>query len=368
MKRFRHVKSARAFRPSVRIVLAAGMTAFGFHAFAAPLSGTAVMQRENVSALRSSGQALPSGRLLHQVALVNPPDRECVRHYEKRVRMSPQEFFRKYGATGQVDCPLEHRRDSESLSTGNFTCAENVITMPLHVFVAKDGSIRARPQRCTITLVDRNGKRTAPIPLSSRMIAEKDIFKISKQERKELMEDPNTDWAVVQTRRKAESITPYQVFDRNPLVASHLAIRELISLSAPQERSCPTISVGCKIHTTNNPHDTTARPRGVFTDCDTMEGASGGADLQEIGGRMTIVSIHTGDYFPGMDTGGKRRWFREEVRNDFSEANGTHSIVVERDFLKALVKMCGAEKIAHLPADYPYDETTYSEPPTIGHK
>jgi hypothetical protein len=372
MKRFRHLKSARVFRSSVRIVLAAGMAAFGLPAFAVPSSGTAVMQRENVSVLRSSGQALPSEVLLHRVSLVNPPDRECVRHYEKRVRMSPRTFFRKYGATGETDCPNHLKPGHITAGTGSFVCSNDVIALTLHNFVDfNTGGIISKPSQCTIIIKKPNGKQES-IRLTDDFIGGADIFRkgLSDAQRKALIKDVGADWAVVRTARRASGVIPYQVFDENPVVKTDMADKDLIAVSGSQtDMDCSTISIGCRIRNAYNPSDLPKNwPRGILSDCDSNDGASGGPDLQKIGGKMTLVAIHS----ESDDPAGKHaeiKWYRNESANDYKAVrNSTHSVVVERDFLKALTKMCGAENIAHLPSGNPYDETTDSEPPTIGHK
>jgi hypothetical protein len=360
MKRFRYLKSAKALRLNVRIVLAAGMAAFGLPAFAAPSSGLIAHSPE------------PFRHLLHKVALVNPPDRECVRHYEKRVRMSPRTLFRKYGATGRVTCPNHQKPGWQHSGTGSFVCSNDVIATALHVFVDFDtGEIISKPSQCTITITKPNG-RQKHMHLTDDFIGGADIFKngLSDGQRKALLIDTDQDWAVVRTARKASTVSPYQVFDENPLVRTDMGDKHLTSVAGPQaDTDCNTISVGCRIRNAYNPSDLPKNwPRGILSDCDTNYGASGGADLQEIGGKMTLVAIHSESENPG----GKHatiEWYKNDSANDYKALhNSTHSVIVERDFLKAITKMCGAENIAHLPADNPYDGTTDSEPPTIGHK
>jgi hypothetical protein len=83
---------------------------------------------------------------------------------------------------------------------------------------------------------------------------------------------------------------------------------------------------------------------------------------------MTLIGIHSKNDDPG-GRDGPIEWYADAYMNDYrAHHNDTRTILVERDFLKAITKMCGAENIAHLPAGNPYDETTDSEPPTIGHK
>jgi hypothetical protein len=373
MMTFQEAISAGTLRRCGELVaVAAVATVVGFEAYAAPPSVTP----PTVKPAAAHQSALPAvsirtASLLRKVAFVNPPDRECVKHYEKRVRMSPQAFFQKYGATGTLHCPYRGTSGKTTFASANFVCADNVLALHMHSFIDADsGKIIAYPAECTVTLTGHDGKRMKPIHLTNDVIGDIDIFDkhLTDATREEVLEDPNVDWAVVRTREKAKGVTPYTVFDRNPLVASELADRQLISISAPQEQSCRTISVGCGIRTTNNPRVTEERPRGVFTDCDTGYGASGGADLQEIDGKMVLVGVHTADNHSGGENA-PMEWRKDSSKNDFNpQKNATHSVVVERDFLKAIAKMCGSENIAHLPPGNPYDETTDSEPPTIGHK
>jgi hypothetical protein len=322
------------------------------------------------------GSSGNSPLFLHRVSLVNPPDRECVRHYEKRVGMSPRTFFRKYGATGQIQCPSKESPRVTDVSTGNFACGSDVVVTALHTFVDYDtGKIRHRPDECRIVLTGPDGRKMKPIPLTDEMIGGVDIFRegLTDAERKQMLDShPMMDWAVVRTKRHAH-ITPYTVFDKNALVESGGDNLRLISASGPQadmqDYGCRTISVYCSAvdaYAPNNVPDTW--PREVLTDCDINHGASGGADLQKVAGRMTLIGIHSEDDSPG-GRGSTPGWYEDIPENNYkAHHNDSRTILVERDFLKALTRMCGAENIAHLPAGNPYDETTDSEPPTIGHR
>lgn len=336
-----------------------------------PGTNNAQIDSATIRCLSHNGQAQPFQDLVHKVALVDKPDRECAEHYQKRVGMSKEEYFKKYGATGNLHCPYHRKKHSVSDASANFTCANNVLALHMHSFIDPDtGEIISDPSECTVTLTGPDGKPMKPIHLTNDIIGDINLFDkhLSNAKRKELLEDPNVDWAVVRTKTNANGVTPYTVLDRNPLVTSQLANRQLISISAPQEMSCRTISVGCQIRTTNNPRITEKRPRGIFTDCDTGYGASGGADLQEINGKMVLVSIHTADNHPGAENS-PIKWLSDSSKNEFNpQKNATHSVVVERDFQNAIAKMCGQQNLDHLESDNPYDASSYSEPPTIGSK
>jgi hypothetical protein len=326
------------------------------------------------SASAGRSEPVPLTSLVRKIAFVDEPDQECVAHYQKRLQnqLSKDDVFRKYGATGTLRCPYigpDRKKGDIIEATANYTCADDVLTTNLHNFVDfKTGTLLARPSQCSITVYGPHGKKVQPVKLRS-FVGGIDIFKkgLTNAERKELLKDANSDWAVLKTGTHATDVIPYVVYDTNPIVAANLANIKIISASGPQNgMNCPSVSVYCPILASFPPGKIT-RPRGLRTSCDFNHGASGGADLQEIGGQMVMVAIHGEADQPNGN--GDAVWYKDASKNRFQAGvNDSVSVLLERDFFDAVKNACGADHIAHLPPGDPYDETTDSEPPTIGHK
>jgi hypothetical protein len=312
--------------------------------------------------------------IVQKIAFVDKPDQECVAHYQKRLQsqLSRDDVFRKYGATGTLRCLYigpHHKKGQFIEATANYTCADDVLTTNLHNFVDfHSGALLARPSQCSMVVYGLNGEEERPVKPQS-FVGGIDVFRkgLTNAERKKLLTDANTDWAVLKTGTHATDVTPYVVYDTNPIVATNLANRKIISASAPESgMQCESVSVYCSIQTSYPPQQIT-RPRGLETDCDFNHGASGGADLQKIDGRMAMVGVHGEGDQPNGDENAV--WYKDPSKNKFKPwVNASASVLLERDFLDAVKQACGADHIAHLPSGDPYDETTDSEPPTIGHK
>lgn len=327
-----------------------------------------------VRCLSHNDQAQPFQDLVHKVAFVDEPDQECVDHYQKRLsdQLSKEDVFKKYGATGQLKCPYigpHHKKGQLVEGTANYTCADDVLTTNLHNFVDfKTGAITAKPSQCTMTIYTPHGKEERSVKLQS-FIGGIDIFKkgLTNAERKKLLLDPSSDWAVLKTNTHATDVTPYIVYDTNPIVATNLINRQIISISGPQsDMDCNSVSVYCPILASFGPHVIT-RPRGLMTSCDYTHGASGGADLQEIDGQMVMVAVHGQGNQPNGNQDAK--WYKDPSKNKFKAGvNDSVSVLLERDFFNAVKSACGPDHIKHLASNNPYDSSTDSEPPTIGSK
>lgn len=335
-----------------------------------PATDNISIDSATVRCLSHNDQAQSFQDLIHKIAFVDRPDRECADHYQKRVGMSKAEYFQKYGATGRVQCP-DHLDERYTYSgSGSFVCSNDVVAMSLHNFIDFDtGGIIARPSECKILIVGPDGHQKS-IPLSNTMLGGADIFKkgLTNAQRKALLEDAGQDWAVVKTSAKASGVTPYTVFEENPLVKTDLDDKNIIAVSGPQaDMKCNTLSVGCSIRNVYNPSDLPKNwPRGVLSDCDTTVGASGGADLQKINGKFALVAIHSESESPG-EKDAKIKWFKDSSRNAYKgHHNSTHSVVVERNFKDAIAKLC-EHPLSQLPQDI-YDDLSAEEPMTVGHK
>jgi hypothetical protein len=368
MKTFGKRESARRLGHG-RIAAIVGAAVLGLGLPAASVIGAPF-----ASASAAHRDAAPFASLVRKIAFVDSPDQECVAHYQKRLQsqLSKDDVFRKYGATGTLRCPYigpDRKKGDLIEATANYTCADDVLTTNLHNFVDfKTGALLARPSQCSIITYGLHGKEERPVRLQG-FVGGIDIFRkgMTDAERRKLLDDPNSDWAVLKTGAHATDVTPYVVYDINPIVAANLANTKIISASGPQDgMSCQSVSVYCSIQASFPPRVIT-RPRGLRTNCDFNHGASGGADLQEIGSQMAMVAVHGEDNHPNDDADAV--WYKDPSKNKFQAGvNDSASVLLERDFFDAVKNACGADHIAHLPPGNPYDETTDSEPPTIGHK
>jgi hypothetical protein len=276
--------------------------------------------------------------MIHRIALVGEEDRESEAQWMKEHHLSPEQFHDRFGASGQLECPWWMKGPSASAS---LTCRDDVISTNAHVFMdEKTGSLYGRPSQCSFAVKGREHGRpvSESIPLTDDMVAGIDLLddKLTNKERLAKLEDAARDWAVIRLRQPARGVTPYEVWKVNPLI-DRPGNLDLIARSAPQlDERWPTIA-HCYYHDAEAPK-TPGFGRGLGTDCDSVKGGSGGADLRLIEGpdgemHSVLVSIH------GRSTPDNRRAPYDLYRNS------SYSVLVEKKLEDAFAKMCGVENI-----------------------
>jgi hypothetical protein len=276
--------------------------------------------------------------LIHKAALVGDEDRETEGEWMKEHHLSLEQFHDRFGASGQIECPWWRKGPSASAS---LTCRDDVISTNAHVFMdEKTGALYGRPSQCSFVVDgwEHGHPVKESIPLTDDMLAGIDLLDdtMTNKERLEKLEDAARDWAVIRLRYPARGVTPYEVWKVNPLIG-HPGDLGIIARSAPQlDKRWPTIA-RCHYHDAEAAR-TPGFGRGLGTDCDSVKGGSGGADLRLIEGpdgeiHSVLVSIH------GRSTPDNRRAPYDLQRNS------SYSVLVEKKLEDAFVTMCGAENI-----------------------
>jgi hypothetical protein len=303
-------------------------------AFAMPVGRQAAADQSSSAAVATAHSSL-----VHKAALVGDEDRETEGEWMKEHHLSPKAFHDRFGASGQIECPWWRKGPSASAS---LTCRDDVISTNAHVFMdEKTGALYGRPSRCFFAFNDwEHGHPVREsIPLTDDMVAGIDLLddRMTNKERLEKLADASRDWAVIRLKRPAHGVTPYEVWKVNPLI-DRPGNLDLIARSAPQlDKRWPTIA-HCYYHDAEAPK-TPGFGRGLGTDCDSVKGGSGGADLRLIEGpdgklHSVLVSIH------GRSTPDNKRALYDLYRNS------SYSVLVEKKLEDAFVKMCGAENIS----------------------
>jgi hypothetical protein len=274
-----------------------------------------------------------------RIALVSAEDRETEAQWMKEHHLSPEQFHDRFGASGQIECPWWPTGTPSA--SASLTCRDDVISTNAHVFMdEKIGALYGRPSQCSFVVKGWEHGRLVKesIPLTDDMVAGIDLpdDRLTDKERLEKLEDASRDWAVISLRRPARGVTPYEVWKVNPLIV-HLGNLDLIARSAPQlDKHWPTIA-----HRYYHDAEAAKTPgfgRGLGTDCDSVKGGSGGADLRLVVGpdgemHSVLVSIH-GRYTPD----------NKRAPYDLYK-NSSYSVLVEKKLEDAFVTMCGAENI-----------------------
>jgi hypothetical protein len=255
----------------------------------------------------------------------------------KHFDMTEEEFHHRFGASGEVDCPWE-------AGSAEVACDQHTIATAMHLFVDEDtGRLRGRPSLCTFkyTKMDKDGNLIADVevPFPDDFVGGVSMKKSPKEISYQIKH--GADWAVFHMKNEVEGVDPYEVWKANPLVQEKFKRRDLISVSAKQtDTDGPTISTGCGIFSFYYPkYDPSLSkdqnlPIGPKIDCDTMPGASGGADLRFIDGNSVLVALHES----GM--GGFDKFY-----NFDRDSHYTQSILIDLAFQKAIAASCGEENL-----------------------
>jgi hypothetical protein len=304
-------------------------------AFAMPVGRQAAADQSSSAAVATAHSSL-----VHRVALVGAEDRETEAQWTKEHHLSPKQFHDRFGASGQIEC-WWWLKGTPSASA-SLTCRDDIISTNAHVFMdEKTGALYGAPSQCSFVV--NNWEHGHPVresvPLTDDMVAGVDLLddRLTNAERLKILDDGARDWAVIRLRRPARGVTPYEVWKVNPLI-DYPGNLDLIARSAPQmDKRWPTIA-RCHYHDAEAPK-TPGFGRGLGTDCDSVKGGSGGADLRLIEGpdgklHSVLVSIH------GRSTPDNKRAPYDLYRNS------SYSVLVEKKLEDAFVKMCGAENIS----------------------
>jgi hypothetical protein len=193
------------------------------------------------------------------IVLFGKNSRREVDDFAARNRLDSKELKERYTASGLVECGMAH-------GAGQLTLADDVVTTAAHVFFDEHGVPRAKS--CTFVLESGRKQVKVPIDLGSIVAGSKDPYAIAAV----------NDWAVAKLTRPIVGVTPYTLAGAaKPNTQVSFVARGHIDWGEGRKLSMER----CMLHDqlTVGPEGT----REVSFDCETGDGASGGAVVTDDG-------------------------------------------------------------------------------------
>jgi hypothetical protein len=215
------------------------------------------------------------------------------------------ELRRDQSASGLIQCGDAH-------GAGQLTMSSNVVTTAAHVFYDENGLPRS--QTCTFDLTADGQTTHVPIDMKSMVAGSTNPYAVP----------PAHDWAVVRLARRVSGVKPYTLaYDIHPNEAVTFVARGHIDWGEAKKLSLEE----CRMH--DQLSATEDGTREFSFDCDTGDGASGGA-LMFDKGRSQIGAILVG-------------WRSNRPFNavPFSRTHYNFAVTMEGDFRKAVLAAAG---------------------------
>jgi hypothetical protein len=226
-----------------------------------------------------AGQALASptfftsfsgmhGLVLTPVVVFGNNSRKTISQFAVAEGLDPADVRRRHAASGLVECGRAH-------GAGQLTLANNVITTAAHVFFDEDGAPRG--DSCVFALKSPEGHEIqVPIDLSSIITGSRDPYSVATVH----------DWAAAKLASPVVGPTPYGIAPHVDLGPVEFAARGHIDWGDSRQLSLEK----CQLY--KQLAQSVEGTREFSFDCDTGNGASGGAVLtDEIGGELAAVLI-----------------------------------------------------------------------------
>lgn len=215
--------------------------AFAASATAAPL------------AISHQAAALPSSRPIVPVVVFGDDARRLPEIYAQEHQFDRAEVVRAHTASGLIRCGNAH-------GAGQLTLSDDVVTTAAHVFYDENGQPRART--CTFSVVEDGHDVQVPIDLSSILAGSTRPYDVEVAH----------DWAVARLAHALVGVRPYGI-------ASDIHANESVTFVARGHidwGGAKKLSMqACTFH--DNLSRGTEGTREFSFDCDTGDGASGGA-------------------------------------------------------------------------------------------
>lgn len=193
--------------------------------------------------------------LLIPVVVFGDHGRETIAQFAATQRLNPAAVRRRHAASGIVQCGDAH-------GAGQLTLADNVITTAAHVFFDETGARRAKT--CVFELMLGDGREIhVPIDSSSIVAGSRNPYAVAVVD----------DWAVAKLKHRIDGPRPYRIADHIGLGPVEFAARGHVDwgdarrLSLQKCRLRRLLARGAE------------GTREFAFDCDTADGASGGAVL-----------------------------------------------------------------------------------------
>jgi hypothetical protein len=204
-----------------------------------------------------TGAALFADAQVTPVVVFGKNSRRSVEDFAVTNKLDPKELKDRFTASGLVECGAAH-------GAGQLTLADDVVTTAAHVFFDEHGAPRARS--CAFVIDSGRKQVRVPIDLESIVAGSKDPYAIAAV----------NDWAVAKLARPVVGITPYALAgaakENSPV---DFVARGHIDWGDGRKMSMEK----CMLHDqlTIGPEGT----REFSFDCETGDGASGGAVVTE---------------------------------------------------------------------------------------
>jgi len=229
--------------------------------------------------------------------------RETVSQFALKEHESATVLHRDYAGSGIVRCGLAH-------GAGQLTLADNVITTAAHVFFDEKG--RQRAPQCQFDVLRDNVMRAVPIDMKSIVAGSRNPYAIAAVH----------DWAVARLDQPVLDATPYKIA-KAPAVDDHVRFVARGHIDWGHARK---LSVeACRLRRQTNA--SSEGPREFAFDCDTGDGASGGAVLMgKEPGKLCAVLVGYRSIDP-------------TAKLPFSPLHYNFVVSVEGDFRQAVMRM-----------------------------
>ncbi|QBR72040.1 serine protease [Beijerinckiaceae bacterium] len=244
------------------------------------------------------------------VVVFGKNSRRSVEDFAAQQKLDATELRTRFAASGLIECGDAH-------GAGQLTLANDLVTTAAHVFFDERGTPRAKT--CFFSIETRGKQVRVPIDSASITAGSTNPYAIAAVH----------DWAVARLARPIDGVTPYNLADTEApnmpvefVARGHIDWGEGRRLSMEKCRLHDQLSVGEE------------GTREFSFDCETGDGASGGAVVTE-SNRPTIGAILVGWR--------SNKPFRSAP---FSSTHYNFAVTIEGAFKKAVVAAAGSKVAA----------------------
>ncbi len=207
---------------------------------------------------------------IEKVVVFGRNSRRTVEQFASEEGLDPAGLHRKYAASGLIECGAAH-------GAGQLTLTDDLVTTAAHVFFDEDGAPRAKT--CTfVNQVDGKDIRT-PIDLSSIVAGSKNPYAVAAVH----------DWAVARLTRPVIGAAPYGLAGaQSPNTPVEFVSRGHVDWGQGRELSMEK----CGLHDQLSVGEEGTREFSF--DCETGDGASGGALIMNTRGDPVVGAVLVG--------------------------------------------------------------------------
>jgi len=236
------------------------LTAFGFMPFAFLSTGVCpgLLSPASSAPLKLEVSPPPAVHDVVPVVVFGKNSRRSIEEFAAENKLDPTVLHRTYAASGLIECGNLH-------GAGQLTLTDQVVTTAAHVFFDEKGAPTAKS---CIFVLEKDGKNqiSVPIDLSSIVAGSTDPYSVAEVH----------DWAVARLTRPIEGVQPYGIADAP---SAELPV-EFVARGHIDWGEGHRLSME-KCHLHNQLATGKEGTREFAFDCDTGDGASGGAVLAQ---------------------------------------------------------------------------------------